>query len=518
MKRIVVLAAVTAVVAGSMAVVLGSSVSARAQGGSEAQNATLPGIFKSDEYLLLGSATRGAGEPMIAVDPKNPKNMIVVAMGSVQHLGTKEAPELEAKGYQAIFNTNPNQHFDGLTDAYHAVPNSTVTTLAVTHDGGDSWKIGELPILSGSFTRCPDPFAGVLPDGSFLAGCEPRQTSGEFFGKSSVVVSHDHGDTWSKAADIISSYGAARFAPGLKPRIGGNSPWDRPFVPVDDSTGVIYGVAEGGQAVVNTKPATYRWESFITASTNGGESFGTIYAWDSKDYPELSRGMGVAAAHGTVAVVYAASSAPASEKANCPCIVFGVSHDRGRTFERHVLKNVPVAAPPAGKPMPMFGIGGIYGLAADPAKAGRFALLRYTATPTPEYEVAVSDDYGKTWSDFAVAGQTPHAVSFTKPWITYSPAGVLGVMWRATYPDRSYDIWSSISKDGGHVFSASLRVSHGVSPVANPYRNDGLFGDDIQDLVIDKDAAHLVWGDSRAGFQGVWYGSVPLSAYDFAKR
>ena len=505
--------------AGSAAVMLGLLwAPALALGAGKAQKARLPGIFKSDEYLLLGSATRGAGEPMIAVDPTNPRNMIVVAMASVQHLGTKGAPALEAKGYEAIFNADPNQHFDGLTDAYHAVPNSTITQLAVTHDGGDSWKVGELPILSGSFTRCPDPFASVLPDGSFLAGCEPRETSGQFFGKSSVVVSHDHGETWSKPVDMISSYGAARFAPGLAPRIGGNSPWDRPFVSVDDSTGVIYGVAEGGQAVVSTKPETYRWESFITVSTDGGKNFGTIHAWDSKDYPELSRGAGIAAARGVVAVVYAASSAPAASRTTAPCIVFGLSRDHGRTFERHVLENVPVAQPPAEKPMPMFGLGGISGLAADPSQAGRFALLRYTAHPAPEYEVAVSDDYGKTWSHFAKAGRTPDAVSLAKPWITYSPAGVLGVMWRAIHPDRSFDIWFSISKDGGHIFSEPLRVSHGVSPVANPYRNDGLFGDDIQDLVLDDDTAHLVWGDSRAGFQGVWYGSVPLSAVEFANR
>ncbi len=489
-----------------------------AQGAGEPQGASLPGTFKSDEYLLLGSATRGAGEPMIAVDPTNPKNMIAVAMGSVQHLGTKEAPEKEAAAYRSLFSIDPAQHVAGMTDAYHAVPNSTITWLAVTHDGGDTWKVSELPILSGNFTRCPDSFAGVLPDGTFLAGCEPRETGGQFFGKSAVLVSHDHGDSWSASADIISSYGAAHFAAGLKPRIGGNSPWDRPFIPIDDSTGVVYGVGEGGEAVVSAKPEKYRWESFITASTDGGKSFGTIYAWDSKEYPELSRGMGVAAAYGRVAVVYAASSAPASERATCPCIVFGLSKDHGRTFERHVLKNVPIEKQPAGKPVPVFGVGGISGLAADPTTAGRFALLRYRAGPTPGYQVAVSDDYGKTWSPFAMAGQTPNVTNLTKSWITYSQAGVLGLMWRAIYTDHSYDIWSSISKDGGHSFSISLQVSHGVSPVANPYRNDGLFGDDIQDLVLDNDTAHMVWGDSRAGFQGVWYGSVPLASYDFPKN
>jgi len=32
----------------------------------------------------------------------------------------------------------------------------------------------------------------------------------------------------------------------------------------------------------------------------------------------------------------------------------------------------------------------------------------------------------------------------------------------------------------------------------------------IQDLSMDPENLHLVWGDSRAGFQGLWYGRLPL--------
>jgi hypothetical protein len=30
---------------------------------------------------------------------------------------------------------------------------------------------------------------------------------------------------------------------------------------------------------------------------------------------------------------------------------------------------------------------------------------------------------------------------------------------------------------------------------------------------MDGTNMHMVWGDSRAGFQGVFYGRVPLSAF-----
>jgi hypothetical protein len=442
----------------------------------------------SDEYLLLGDATRGAGEPMIAVDPTNPKNLVAVAMGNMQRLGGEAA-----RG--------------NMTDAFHAVADSTITWLAVTHDGGITWKVGELPIRTGKFTRCPDSFVSVTADGVFLAGCEPRETTGDFFGTSALVVSRDKGDTWSKPVDLISSYGAKRFAPGLQPRIGGNSPWDRPFLYMDDVSGVIYGQAGGGETAIGTEPGRFRTQGYLTASTDQGRSFGTIYAWDSKEYPQIGRGR-MTAGPGVAAVAYTARAVPASEGADCPCVVFGLTRDRGQTFAYHALKNI-AAGGRGGR-----GSGGVAGLAANPAKAGQFVIMTGTAT---EYRVAASEDYGQTWSGFVTAGQTANAVSLTKPWLEFSRKGVLGLMWRAVYADRRYDIWSSVSQDGGKHFSPPLRVSHAMSPGSTP-RNAGLFGDDIQNLAIDDQYAHMVWGDSRAGFQGVWYGRVPISAYEASRN
>ena len=461
--------------------------------------------LSSEEYLLLGDATRGAGEPMVAVDPTNPKNIIAVAMGNLQRIGAEVA------------TTN-------MTDAYHAVAGSTFTWLAVTHDGGSHWKVSELPLRYGKFTRCPDAFAAVAADGTFFAGCEPRETAGEFFGTSAIVISTDKGDTWGKPVELISSYGAKKFAPGLKPRIGGNAPWDRPFLYIDDSTGVIYAQAGGGETDIDQEPGHYRTQAYITASTDKGKSFGTIYAWDSKEYPQIGRGR-MTAGHGVAAVAYVASKVPASENATCPCVVFGLSRDQGKTFAYHTMKNIAAPAARGGPPNTPAaaggrggrgpggggpGNGGVAGLAADPTNAGRFVLMTGTAD---EYRVSISEDYGQTWSPFVTAGKTPNAVSLTKPSLEYSRKGVLALMWRAIYADRTYDIWSSASLDSGKSFSTPIRVSHSVTPGSVPGRNAGLFGDDIQHLAFDDQNVHFVWGDSRAGFQGVWYGRVPMTAY-----
>ena len=110
---------------------------------TETQFQSIVPHWKTEEYLLIGNATRGAGEPMIAVDPTDPKTLVAVAMANIQQLGGK-----------------PLNH-NG-TAEFHAAPGSTVTDVAVTHDGGVTWKVDELPILSGKFTRCPDAFVSVM--------------------------------------------------------------------------------------------------------------------------------------------------------------------------------------------------------------------------------------------------------------------------------------------------------------------------------------------------------------------
>lgn len=451
----------------------------------------------SEEYLLLGNATRGAGEPMIAVDPTNPNNIIAVAMGNIQQVGGKAAT-------------------GNSTELYHSIPKSTITWLAVTHDGGASWKVGELPILSGKLTRCPDSFADVTKNGTFIAGCEPRQTiDPDDLGMSAMMISTDKGETWGPVVQLISDFQLNRFAPGLKPISGvwpkggksaSNSPWDRPFTYIDDSTGVIYAQAGGGLTEVGAEPGKRRSQAYVTASTDGGRSFGTVYSWDSPEWPQLSRGLSLTAGHGVVAVSFIASRVPASQHASCPCAALGLSRNLGKTFTYSVLRNVSVP-PVAAGPRPTNGLSRI---AIDQTKNGRIAVLQ---TNGPTLSVSISEDWGKTWGPFVPAGSAPDSVTTSKQAFEYSRNGVLGVMWRAIYPDQSYDIWASISRDGGRSFSKSVRVSHARSPAFDPHRNAGRFGDDIQDFSMDANNMHMVWGDSRAGFQGVFYGRVPLSAF-----
>ena len=482
------------------------------QPGGGRQAAPTPPKPLSEEFLLLGDETRGSGEAQFVVDPTDANVIIGTGMGTWQAIPGCEAPNVNCKDF-------------------HNFPNSTWPVSAQTADGGRTWKHFVLPILEGKRTRCPDPFAGATKDGILFIGCEPRETDPVAIdppGGTAFLRSTDHGKTWSKRVEGISSYtpngkyktdvdikAFPQFAPDLKPYFGGNSPWDRPWLTFDDKTGAIFLTSSGGQTNIDTgAPDKLRTQSYYTVSTNKGASFGTVYALDAPDWPQSGR-VNAAAGLGSFAEVYVASKVPASEGVSCPCQVFGISYDNGKTWQRHVMKHIVIpAAQPGARGGGGGGGGGVGNLVADPTTPGRFTVMRLVGAPAPHYELSTSNDDGKTWSAFVSAGTTPDATSLTKPAIMYSRhASLLALTWKAGYPGGSFDVWSVISKDAGKTFSAPLRISHEKSPARDYYRNSQQ--DDNDGIDLSKDTLFAIWGDSRAGFQASWFGKVALSSYQF---
>ena len=149
-------------------------------------------------------------------------------------------------------------------------------------------------------------------------------------------------------------------------------------------------------------------------------------------------------------------------------------------------------------------------LAADQTKEGRYALARQSGN---KLMVSLTEDGGKTWLPPVLAAQLPAGATFGHQAMKYSATtGTLALLWKATYANRTYDMWSSASLDGGRSFK-TVRVSHAVSPPTNLERGNFGFGDDLATVDVDGEYVHMVWGDNRAGFFGTWYGRVPLSAY-----
>ena len=464
--------------------------------------------YKGEEYLLIGSAVRGAGEPVIAIDPTNPNNLIVGAMANSNYvegepLGTgQQRVSIEARV------------------KYRNTPGASISTYAISHDRGRTWQLFDDPFRDYfKMNGTADAYVGVGKDGKLFIGAmnffpqnasplqlelEKEPTPGLLYGAIDIASSTDGGKTWTEPSHIMGQATPLQeYGPGVKPNFLGKTPYDRPFLSTDLSTGAIYiqGNGSGGDPIHR--------ETFFRGSNDDGKTWGLVYSYDSPDYPQQGGASKPMAGSGVLALAYSAGSAPASAlkaSAKCPCLVFEVSRDGGKTFERTIAKSdLP-------QPRGFGGMGGLGG-AADPSHPGRYALMLLTEGST-EMDIYATSDYGKTWKGPIKAGSVPGA-TMSKPDIEFAPSGDLGVMWLAVNPDGTYSVWSNASRDGGFSWGNQVHVSEAPSPVRASIKDRGnnWDGDDLSTIAVDKDYVHIAWADGRAGFLGAWYARVPLSSY-----
>lgn len=503
--------------------------------GLQAQSA---GETKSEEYLLLGGPDRGAGEPWVFVNPKDSNNIIVVAMATLNVLPDGETP---------IPHDNSNEATI-LRVHELSTPDGSRTDIAITHDSGKTWTFSEDDFRKVfNMNRCSDSFAGAGPDGALYYGCLAYLERGDAGfkdgylrggeavnpgGGTAISRSDDEGKTWSKPVWVQPVKSPSLYAPWLHPLFEQVGPVDRPNFTVDASNGAIYLTGTGGSLGKDTVlppldpdpdlpgkaykrrqlPPGSGFRTYIRASHDDGKTWGVIYTTDSDQVPGRGFGGGVSAAFGHLVVAYTTQNAPPSTNATCPCTVLGVSNNDGKSYEYKLVPPLPanlIPPPTAGQGPPRGGLSAGAMIAADPTEEGRYAVARSAGR---HIYVSVTEDGGNTWSQPVLAAEAPEGANFTHRGMKYSPTGVLGLIFKLQYANRSFDMWSAVSKDDGHTFS-TVRVSHAVSPPYINNRGNFMFGDDLSTMDIDKDYLYVVWGDNRSGFEGTWFGKVPLSAY-----
>lgn len=459
--------------------------------------------YKGEEFLLIGSANRGAGEPIIAISPKDPNIIIVGAMCNRHYIEGEK------------FNDTGRMVSQDTISVYRNTPDSSISIYAITYDRGNTWRTFEDPFREYSrMNGTADTFVGTGKDGTLFIGAmsffplnasplmianEKDESKGQLYGYIDIASSSDDGKSWSTPLQVMGqSTPLEEYAPGVKPVFKGTTPYDRPYLITDQSTGTLYlpGHGLGGEPP--------RRKTFFRTSDDNGKTWGLIYTYDSPDYP-AGWGTNLAPAHGVLGIAYVTSSIPSSDTGGkCPCLIFATSRDEGKTFDHHVIQyDYPMQR----------GFGGAMMAAADPSHPGRYAVANSVGGKS-ELQVYLTDDYGKTWKAPVHAGGTP-GTTISKPDMAYSPSGQLALMWLAVKPDKTYTAWSSVSHDGGLTFSKSLQVSQAPSPsrLSIQYRGNNWDGDDLSSIAIDNDYVHIVWADGRAGFLGAWYARVPLAGY-----
>lgn len=423
-----------------------------------------------EENLSKNGSEWAIGEPQIAVDPTDPKRLFLGwnTFPVPLDIGASTA-DIEACG--GLVSTNAGRTWKKVEPPYNHIPDTLGCGDIVAAAGPDG------TLYAG----------GITP--TFTAEAEGGITVGGLgiivHGRDVVSSSNDWGRTWSKPVVTVSSDGA---------RTVGGSPvdtFDRPWLAVDQSDGTVY--ASGRNLLASE--GGIGGQRFVTASTNKARSFDPVFPIDSGDYPQSGSGT-IAAAHGALAVAYAAASATG---ATCPCVIFETSTDHGKTFHRHVVPLVDATDAPS----PF--------LAADPTTKGRFAVTILDSTGT-SLQVYVTDDSGETWHEPVRVGEDPPNERF-KPWLSYGPSGQLDLVWRTRYSDGSYDVSAATGRhddQNGARFSAPLKISTEAAPYPQGYYG----GDDFSFIIGNDQFVHVGWGDSRNGPTQAWYGRIPRKAFE----
>jgi hypothetical protein len=452
---------------------------------------------RAAEVNVTNDLTRRYGEVQIAVNPKNPNNIVYADVQLAQTAACKAAkdPDCEVVPTKLIAAGVSMAQPRG----FFTRKDFDVVGLFVSFDRGKTWRRTTVPLPSKEHPRLTgwgDPSVAVTPDGTFYLSFDNMDwgTPEDALPAGGIAVSKstDGGKTWSS------------------PVLTG-TPLDGPKMVADPNTGTIYEASSSVLGPLATgDPATPRGavrSRWLTSSKDGVK-------WT--EVQPMGGNAHMSAAHGMLAAVFKTGGENLFSSANndlcgsapSPCVLFQTTKDAGATWTRHVM---PVPAT-ANRPM----------VAADPSKQGHFTVAAFM-NGDKEFQVYETRDSGESWSKPVTVVEDNTKRHF-HAWIAYSPSGVLGMMWRTSQAGPApaavsptpagpmpYNVWAAISRDGGATFSETLQVSGDDSPAGLP----GASGDDYSSIVLDREYVYVGWPDWRPGERQGYFRAINFSEFKF---
>jgi hypothetical protein len=476
--------ALSLLLGGLLAAALPSPASASAP--SIATAGDLPPGLQPTEVDITKDTTHRYGEPELAVNPKNPNNLVYMIMQESYTYACQAAhdPACTAGGTTGLLT----------------IPGFIYAKVFVSFDRGHTWTNVSFPgFVPGhpDLLSISDPMVTATADGTFyIAWNDMHMTTtranGILNGGLAVSKSTDGGSTWSH------------------PTLAG-TPNDRPFMTADLSTGKIY-VASGNPPIFgNLGPTSTadpnapvgaisdRW----LASSSDGVTWTGPNRFGGGGTPGFAGSSAtISAANGVLAAAFRSTNAAACTffvGSSAPCTVFQTTTDAGATWTR---RPVPVPADSTGAVL----------VGADPTLPGTYTVAMLNSTGG-QFRVSVTHDSGSTWNGPTTLTDNPSTTKF-KTWIAYSPKGRLGLMWRSNdaAPGGPYKVFAAVSDDQGATWTDPLQISTASSPAPDPTQ---VALDDTSMIALDNQNAFVAWGDWRPGEVQGFFSAIKAQAFSF---
>lgn len=460
---------------------------------------------------------RRFGAPHVAVNPTNPDNIIVLASMNLGY--TRECVALGAGGpcemvSASLFGLPVISQARGMFET----PGFADIGVFVSMDRGKSWKTVDVAHLTPpghpEISSKGEGPVTVTADGTFYIGFNAINwgSTNNFFPNGGVgaIKSTDGGLTWTWG--------------GLT-----QTPADWPYGEMDISTGTFYmisglpfstlGARSTGQPTAKEGTVGDRW----VASSRDGVKWTKPAPLGGPDGTKHLPGShsAMSAANGIMATMFQADRRGCevftkTTPTGNTCVVFQTSTDAGANWSRNRLP-IPANFVPAGMTGLMF--------AADPAIKGHFTVALQNQAGT-QFMLLQTFDSGKTWGAPITVTDDATKTHFS-PWVTYSPNGQFGLMWRtyerdsakpqARPPFLPYSVWAVVSTDGGKTFSKPLKVSKANSPAPpnDPKDAFSFLGDHgPSGMALDgKGRAYVVWADWTSGERAITLAAVDIEAF-----
>ncbi len=411
------------------------------------------------ENINLSNLAGFDGEPYIAVNPTNPKNIISGWMRA----------RLDGKIWIAVKSS---------------------------FDEGNTWSNIQFMPHDTAINGSADVSIAFNRNGiAFLSYINFRQsfdTAGAIF----VVSSIDGGKNWSEPVKVFD----LKDKPDL--------PIDRPWIAIDNSGGKNDGT------VYLTAMSAYWFPGqhhiYLKTSNDNGKSWSDIKQIDNIEYSVglMTKSSAVISidADGTAYIAYHSYDTNASKLIR---IYYASTNDLGNTFQRGIITNTFYS-----KISNSGDFTKSYCVIADNYRSGNVALAwideRYGDA---DVFLKKSTDYGKTWTlPLRVNDDSlKNGIEQDEVWMNFSLNGNLAIAWR----DRrlsgkgdtvNFSIFSTLSTDGGNNFAPNKLMSTTSSPYLKITKGNSFIG-----VAMSNDIMHANWADLRSGDIEIFYSNRQLA-------